>query len=158
MAIYKCPVCGKQYTETELEKLAECVKADNAAKKRVEAQNKAAEEARKAAEAKKALREKYTKTIQESRQTLEKTYDLFKAQIAAYNKMVEEAKKNAGIVASSATSTLSFGNVQVSTKLSQKFSDWLDTLEPLCKDKTFESSFVKDEDDLATIIFKSLGI
>ena len=39
MAIYKCPVCGKQYTD--LDKLAECVKADNLAMKRVEAQKAA---------------------------------------------------------------------------------------------------------------------
>lgn len=161
MTTYKCPVCGKQYTD--LEKLAECVKADNAAMKRVEAQ-KAADEARKKAEAARAqtaLREKYIKAIKDSREAIEKSYEAFKTQIVAYNKIVSEAKQKTGVIGSTATSTLSFGNVQTSYDAPKSFYDWLDKVEEFCKSGTTKipsSSSVKDEDDLATVILKSLGI
>ena len=146
MTIYKCPVRGKQYTD--LDKLAECVKADNVAMKRVEAQ-KAADEARRkveAAKAKTALREGYIKAINDSRKTVEKTYETLKTQIKAYNQIIEEAKQKADIVASTATSSLSF--VKTQTSAAPKIYDWLD--------KT--ATTVKDADDLASVILKTLGI
>ena len=169
MAIYKCPVCGKQYTD--LEKLAECIKADNLAIKRVEAQ-KAADEARKKAEeaaAASALRERYIKAIKDSRTTVEKSFETFKTQIAAYNKLIEEAKAKTGITASHADASLSFGSVKTSYS-AKKLYDWLDQVEQLIGEAdekvrkakytntSVKNSKCEDTDDLATVIFKSLGI
>ena len=168
MAISKCPVCGKQYTD--LDKLAECVKADNLAMKRVEAQ-KAADEARKKAEeaaAATALRDRYIKAIKDSRTTVERSFETFKTQIAAYNKLIEEAKTKTGIIASHADASLSFGNVKTSYS-AQKLYDWLDQVEQLigevdkktqmkCTNPSVKNTKCEDTDDLATVIFKSLGI
>lgn len=133
MTTYKCPVCGKQYTD--LSKLAECVKADDVAIKRVKA-----EEAR----AQTALKEKYIKAIKDSRKNVETTYKTLKTQIAAYNQVVAEARQKAGIVASVASSNLGFAETQMHSV--PEIYDWLD------------KSTVKDADDLASVILNTLGI
>ncbi len=126
--MYKCPVCGKQYTD--LTKLADCVKADDAAMKKV----------------KNDERNRYQKLLAAARADVRRAEDTLRQCINAYNVLVDEATKKVG----ETYTPLEFkGVAAVAPTASNKYA---------FTKEADEKALDKVATDLANIIFQTLGI
>lgn len=126
--IYKCPVCGKQYTD--LTKLADCVKADDAAMKKVKNDEK----------------NRYAKLLAAARADVRMAEDKLRQSVNAYNVLVNEAMKKVG----ETYTPLEFkGVAAVAPTASNKYA---------FTRETDEKALDKAATDLANIIFQTLGI
>lgn len=130
--IYKCPVCGKQYTD--LTKLADCVKADDAAMKKVKNDEK----------------NRYHKLLAAARADVRRAEDTLRQCVNAYNVLVNEAAKKVG----DTYTPLEFkGVAAVAPTASDKYA--------FAKEAAKEAdnrALDKAATDLANIIFQTLGI
>ena len=126
--IYKCPVCGKQYTD--LTKLADCVKADDAAMKKVKNDEK----------------NRYAKLLAAARADVKRAEDTLRQCINVYNTLVGEATKKVG----ETYTLLEFkGVTAVAPTASNKYA---------FTKEADEKALDKAATDLANIIFQTLGI
>lgn len=126
--MYKCPVCGKQYTD--LTKLADCVKADDAAMKKVKSDEK----------------NRYAKLLAAARADVRMAEDKLRQCVNTYNTLANDAAKKTG-----ATYTpLEFkGVAAVAPTASNKYA---------FTKEADEKALDKAATDLANIIFQTLGI
>lgn len=125
---YKCPVCGKQYTD--LTKLADCVKADDAAMKKVKNDEK----------------NRYQKLLAVARADVKRAEDTLRQCVNVYNTLVGEATKKVG----EAYTPLEFkGVTAVAPTASNKYA---------FTKEADEKALDKAATDLANIIFQTLGI
>lgn len=128
MTTYKCPVCGKQYTD--LTKLADCVKADDAAMKKVKNDEK----------------NRYAKLLAAARADVRMAEDKLRQCVNTYNTLVNEATKKVG----ETYTPLEFkGVAAVAPTASNKYAFTREA-----DDKALD----KAATDLANIIFQTLGI
>lgn len=126
--IYKCPVCGKQYTD--LTKLADCVKADDAAMKKVKNDEK----------------NRYAKLLAAARADVRMAEDKLRQCVNTYNTLVGEATKKVG----ETYTPLEFkGVTAVAPTASNKYA---------FTKEADEKALDKAATDLANIIFQTLGI
>lgn len=126
--MYKCPVCGKQYTD--LTKLADCVKADDAAMKKVKNDEK----------------NRYAKLLAAARADVRMAEDKLRQCVNTYNTLVNEATKKVG----ETYTPLEFkGVAAVAPTASNKYAFTREA-----DDKALD----KAATDLANIIFQTLGI
>ncbi len=156
---YKCPVCGKEFTD--LGDLRACITADEMKIKKAEAEAEAAR--KRAKEAELAIQKKrYIDSIKESRASVEKAYGTLKIMVDAYNRLVTEAKQKTGIDAAFAKSTLTFsglwGTFDKESDFSKEVREAAErVISKVNKEiRNYETSN-NNNDDLATIIFKNLG-
>ena len=126
--MYKCPVCGKQYTD--LTKLADCVKADDAAMKKVKNDEK----------------NRYAKLLAAARADVRMAEDKLRQSVNAYNMVANDAAKKTG---ETYTSLEFKGVAAVAPTASNKY-----TFTREADDKALD----KAATDLANIIFQTLGI
>lgn len=125
---YKCPVCGKQYTD--LTKLADCVKADDAAMKKVKNDEK----------------NRYAKLLAAARADVRMAEDKLRQSVNAYNMVVNDAAKKTG----ETYTPLEFkGVAAVAPTASNKYA---------FTKEADEKALDKAATDLANIIFQTLGI
>lgn len=126
--MYKCPVCGKQYTD--LTKLADCVKADDAAMKKVKNDEK----------------NRYAKLLAAARADVRMAEDKLRQCVNIYNTLVGEATKKVG----ETYTPLEFkGVAAVAPTASNKYA---------FTKEADEEALDKAATDLANIIFQTLGI
>lgn len=126
--IYKCPVCGKQYTD--LTKLADCVKADDAAMKKVKNDEK----------------NRYAKLLAAARADVRMAEDKLRQSVNAYNMVANDAAKKTG---ETYTSLELKGVATVVPTASNKYA---------FTKEADEKALDKAATDLANIIFQTLGI
>ena len=126
--MYKCPVCGKQYTD--LTKLADCVKADDAAMKKVKNDEK----------------NRYAKLLAAARADVRMAEDKLRQSVNAYNMVANDAAEKTG---ETYTSLEFKGVAAVAPTASNKYAFTREA-----DDKALD----KVATDLANIIFQTLGI
>jgi len=126
--MYKCPVCGKQYTD--LTKLADCVKADDAAMKKVKNDEK----------------NRYAKLLAAARADVRMAEDKLRQSVNAYNMVANDAAKKTG---ETYTSLEFKGVAAVAPTASNKYA---------FTKEADEKALDKAATDLANIIFQTLGI
>lgn len=150
---YKCPVCGKVFTD--LLSLKRCMAADE---EKMEREAKAEAARKKAQEAEKAIqRQRYTNSIKAQRAEIEEKLSDLKVKIAAYNRLVAMAAQDAGVTAAPCSISVTFASVtdldKVVKDLGKEISDYFNDTRRCAR-----STKIEDTDDLATTIFKILGI
>lgn len=150
---YKCPVCGRVFTD--LLSLKRCMAADE---EKMEREAKAEAARKKAQEAEKAVqRQRYTDSIKTQRAEIEEKLSALKVKIAAYNRLVAMAAQNAGVTAAPCSISVTFASVTDLDKavedLSEKISSYFNDTRHCAR-----STKIEDTDDLATIISKIIGI
>lgn len=142
MKTYKCPVCGKEYTD--LMALSACVQRDANRQKALE-QEQAIQ------------KQRYFKAIAESRANLEESFKTLKTAVEAYNRLVTEANMKAGVRGATAQVTLGFEGTFTGTPITGTPITATDLLKQL-KEKVDTAKIREDGNDLASIIFRNLGI